>query len=84
MHVKLTNFKFPLPIAYLVSIGAEVLGKIRKDPSILNRQKFEELKQDGWVADTQKSKQKLDFTPQYSLREALQETIDWYKVNNWL
>jgi len=84
MHIKLTNLKFPLPLAYLVSCGAEVLGKIRRDPSILNRQKFEELRQDGWVADTQRAKEKLDFTPQYSLRDALHETIDWYMKNNWL
>lgn len=84
MKIRLINLKFPLPLAYLVSFGAELMGKIRKDPSILNRQKFEELKQDGWVADTQKAKEKLEFTPQYSLKEALQETIDWYKANKWL
>ena len=84
LQVKLFSLKFPLPLAYLVSIGAEVIGKIRKDPSILNRQKFEELKQDGWVADTQKAQEILGFTPQYSLPEALHETIDWYKTNQWL
>jgi nucleoside-diphosphate-sugar epimerase len=84
LQIKLINFKFPIPLAYLVSIGAEVVGKLRKDPSILNRQKLEELKQDGWVADTQKAREKLGFTPQYSLRDALEETIDWYKTNNWL
>ena len=84
MNIKLFNLKFPLPLAYLISFGAELLGKIRRDPSILNRQKFEELKQDGWVADTQKAKEKLDFAPQYTLQEALHETIDWYKKNNWL
>jgi nucleoside-diphosphate-sugar epimerase len=84
MHIKLINFKFPLPIAYLVSCGAEVMGKIRRDPSILNRQKFEELRQDGWIADTQKANEKLDFTPQYSLNKAIHETIDWYIKNKWL
>ncbi len=84
LQIKLFNFKFPLPLAYLVSLGAEVMGKIRKDPSILNRQKFKELKQDGWVADTRKAKEKLGFSPQYPLREALYETIDWYKTNHWL
>jgi nucleoside-diphosphate-sugar epimerase len=84
LQVKLINLKFPLPIAYLVSIGAEMLGKMRKDPSILNRQKFEELKQDGWVADTKKAKEKLEFAPQFSLRDAMKETIDWYKEKNWL
>jgi dihydroflavonol-4-reductase len=84
MQIKLINLKFPLPLAYLVSIGAEMLGKIRRDPSILNRQKFEELKQDAWVADTQKAKEILGFATQYPLREALQETIEWYKTNNWL
>ena len=84
MGIKLFNLKFPLPLAYLVSCGAEMLGKIRKNPSILNRQKFEELRQDSWMVDTQKAKEKLDFNPQYSLQEALHETIDWYIKNSWL
>jgi dihydroflavonol-4-reductase len=84
MQIKLINLKLPLPLAYLVSYGAEVLGKMRKDPSILNRQKFEELRQDGWVVDTQQAKEKLGFSPQYSLKKAIHETIDWYTTNNWL
>jgi nucleoside-diphosphate-sugar epimerase len=84
MHVKLMNLKFPLPLAYLVACGAELWGKISRDPSILNRQKFEELRQDGWVADTQKAKEKLNFSPRYSLKEALDETIEWYVTNGWL
>jgi nucleoside-diphosphate-sugar epimerase len=84
MGIKLFKLKFPLPIAYIVSCGAETLGKIRKDPSILNRQKFEELRQEGWVVETQKAREKLNFSPQYTLREAIHETIDWYTQNNWL
>jgi nucleoside-diphosphate-sugar epimerase len=84
MGIKLFNLKFPLPLAYVISCGAEMVGKIRKNPSILNRQKFEELRQDGWMVDTQKAKEKLDFNPQYSLQEALHETIDWYIKNSWL
>jgi len=84
MNVKLINLKFPLPLAYLVACGAEVLGKMRGDPSILNRQKFEELKQDGWVADIQKAEEILGFKPRYSLQKALHETIEWYVTNGWL
>jgi dihydroflavonol-4-reductase len=84
MGIKLFKLKFPLPIAYIVSCGAEIVGIIRKDPSILNRQKFEELKQEGWVAETQKAREKLNFIPQYTLSEAIHETIDWYSQNNWL
>jgi nucleoside-diphosphate-sugar epimerase len=36
------------------------------------------------VADTQKAKEKLDFIPKYSLREAIHETIGWYREENWL
>jgi nucleoside-diphosphate-sugar epimerase len=36
------------------------------------------------MVDTQKAKEKLDFNPQYSLQEALHETIDWYIKNSWL
>jgi len=74
----------PLPIVYLAALGSGAAAKLARRPSIVNRQKFNELKQEGWVADVRKAKERLFFRTRYSLEDGLQETLLWYKSNGWL
>jgi len=80
----LRKIKIPLPFIYTVSLFSELAGKISRNPSILNRHKFREMKQQGWIVDTKKATEKLSFQPQYSLQEAVRETVDWYIEQGWL
>ncbi len=84
MGKKLKKVKIPIPIGYLVALIADIAGRINKKPSILNLGKFKQMSQRGWIADMRKAKEKLSFQPQYSLQEAVQETINWYLKHNWL
>ena len=81
---KLRKVKIPIPVGYLVALVASVASKISKKPGILNLHKFKQMKQRGWVADMRKATEELSFQPQYSLQEAIQETINWYLKHNWL
>ncbi len=81
---KLKKVKIPIPIGYLVALIADIAGRINKKPSILNLGKFKQMKQRGWIADMKKAREKLSFQPQYSLQDAIQETINWYLKHNWL
>jgi len=80
----LKKVSVPLSILYIASLLSDILSKISKKPSVINRYKFKDMKQERWTASTEKAKQKLSFSPQYSLQEALQETINWYYSHNWL
>ena len=84
MGKTLKKVKIPLPIIYLAAFISEMGSKISKTPSIFDRHKFKEMKQEGWVADIGKTTEELSFHPQYSMQEAVQETIDWYLEYNWL
>ena len=81
---KLVTLQIPLPLVYFLALISEAMGKIRKKPSIINRDKFKDMIQDAWVADTSKAQQKLSFNPDYSLKQALEETIGWYIKEGWL
>ena len=74
----------PIPVGYLIALIGEIGGRISKKPSGLNLEKFKRLSQRSWIADMEKAREKLSFKPQYSLREAVQETINWYLEHNWL
>jgi nucleoside-diphosphate-sugar epimerase len=84
MGKKLKKVIIPIPVGYLIALTGEIGGRISKKPSFINLEKFKRLNQRSWIADMEKTRDKLSFKPQYSLREAVQETISWYLEHNWL
>lgn len=81
---KLKKFKISISFAYPFIQISDLVNKFTRNPSIINKYKLIEMKQKGWVADTQKAQKKLSFSPQYSLYQGIKETIHWYQKNNWL
>ncbi len=84
LGIELKKVKIPFLFLYLAALCSEIKSKIMKSPSIFDRNKFQDMKQKGWIADTRKATEKLSFQPRYTLQEAVKETIDWYIENNWL
>lgn len=84
LDVNLKTIKLPFCTLYPGYIMAEFLGKISNNPSILSREKYFEMKQPAWIVNTDAAREKLGFTTQLSFQEAVQETIDWYKIAGWL
>jgi nucleoside-diphosphate-sugar epimerase len=84
MEIKLKKVRFPVPLAYTAAIISEIIGKITNNPGVFNRQRFQELKQSAWVADSTKAREILGFSPQYSLQKGVEETINWYLEHGWL
>jgi len=81
---KLLRLRIPLPIVYVLAQASNIVSQITKRPLTVNRQKFNDIKQSGWMADIRKAERLLSFTPQYSLDEAVKETVDWYVEQDWL
>ena len=84
MNVKLKKVKFPVPLAYTAAVISEIIGKIKNSPGVFNRQRFQELKQEVWLADSTKAREILGFAPRYSLQKGVEETINWYLEQGWL
>ncbi len=84
MGKTLKKMKISLPIAYLAAFISDIGSRINKKPSIINLDKFKQMRQRGWIATIDKATEKLSFQPQYSLQVAVQETIDWYLKHSWL
>lgn len=84
MGKKSRTLKIPLPMVYTVAFFSESISRMTRKPSIINRQKIKEMRQEGWVADTKITRGKLNFRPDYTLDEAVIETLEWYKKRGWL
>lgn len=74
----------PLWFLYVISVVAEVWGKMVHRPSTLNRDKYRIMAQRDWTCDITPLIQTIGYTPQWQLEQGVKETIQWYKDNNWL
>jgi nucleoside-diphosphate-sugar epimerase len=74
----------PMSIMRLAALTGEIVGKLTKKTQLLRSEKFEEMKQVGWVCSTEKAKRELGWQPKISLREAILKTAHWYKEHGWI
>jgi len=84
LNKKLITVRIPLPLVYLAAAGSDLISLFTKKRSIINRQKYLEFKQEGWLSDTVKAEKQLLFKAAFPLREGLKETLQWYKAQGWL
>jgi dihydroflavonol-4-reductase len=75
---------FSGPLLRAIALGGDLSGRLTGRLSIINRQKFAEYAQSGWIADVTKAKKILGFETRVGLDEGLRETIDWYRRSGWL
>lgn len=52
--------------------------------SIINSDKLKELVQPCWVCNTQKAEQLLGFKTKIKLKEGMECTAKWYRINQWI
>ncbi len=52
--------------------------------SIINSDKLKELVQPCWVCNTQKAEQLLGFKTKIKLKEGMECTAKWYRMNQWI
>ncbi len=79
---------FVLPVIMrLIQIACQIgglLGKLTNRPAILNPDKWQEIKQDGWLCNCSAIQKDLHFTPQWNLSRGFKETLRWYYDNGWV
>ncbi|MCX6308596.1 MAG: NAD(P)-dependent oxidoreductase, partial [Bacteroidia bacterium] len=81
---RVLSIRVPLIIVQVLSTVSEALSRLTGKPSLLNRDKYNVMKQRNWTCDASELKQDLNFKPEYNLRQGLEEALDWYKKNGWL
>jgi nucleoside-diphosphate-sugar epimerase len=84
MKKNLKSLNFPLFAYYFIALLNNMKMKICKKSSIINLEKYKELKQQAWTVDTEKLRKILSFVPQYTMEKAIGETINWYLKHKWL
>ncbi|OGD19571.1 MAG: hypothetical protein A2W03_01215 [Candidatus Aminicenantes bacterium RBG_16_63_16] len=79
MKIRARKVTIPLRCLYTVAVLLEARGRLTGDISLFSRDKYRELVQPGWVADTSKARDVLSFETRYSLEAGMAETVAWYR-----
>lgn len=74
----------PAPILWVVCLWQEIRARVTREPSLLNLQKFVELRAPGWVCKPSKLSRDIGFTCKTPLEEGIAQTLDWYIGQGWL
>lgn len=76
----------PLPVAVLwpLCLAQEIASRVTGKPSLLNLQKFAELRAPGWVCDASLLQQDLGYRCGTTLRQGIAATLEWYRREKWL
>lgn len=76
----------PLPAIALwpVCLGQELFSRLTGRATLLNLQKFAELRAPGWVCDPTRLQQDTGYSCRASIKLGIAETLKWYRQNDWL
>jgi dihydroflavonol-4-reductase len=81
---KLMTIRCPLFLLRIAALVWEGAASLMNKPSTFNRDKLKAIMQTSWFAETKKAEQLLSFSPRFSLKEGLKETLTWYIDHGWL
>jgi nucleoside-diphosphate-sugar epimerase len=82
--IRTRRFHLPTSLMKLVA-GMLELGYIfSKTTPVLNPEKLRELMAPNWICSIEAAQRDLNFQPQYGLQRGLDETLRWYRANQWL
>ncbi len=81
---KVIKIKLPSLIVLSVAGLSHFLSRISGQASVINLDKYKEMKAAFWLMEGSKARQVLGFHPQYDLESGLRETLEWYIREGWL
>ena len=85
-QMKVWTIPCPLPAAvlWLVCLTQEIFSRATGKASLLNLQKFAELRAPGWVCDPSRLEQEVGFKCSTLLGVGIAETLAWYRQEHWV
>jgi nucleoside-diphosphate-sugar epimerase len=78
------SLRLPIGLVQILATTMEGISKVTGKYPALNRDKLNELKSLNWECDISPLKEDINFEPEYTLEQAVEETVQWYKENKWI
>ncbi len=74
----------PLWVLRIITFCGEYAARLTGKISVLNRDKYNILRQRNWRCDIQPAIRELGYQPTVKLEEGVKRTIKWYKEHDWI
>ena len=84
MKVSTVPCPVPSPLLWLVCLSQEIFGRATRRATLLNLQKYAELRAPGWVCDPSLWERETGDRCSTSLENGIAQTLDWYQRERWL
>ena len=84
LNKKPLTIKVPLFLVSVIATLTDATSKLSGKPNILSRDKLPEIKSRNMDCDIADLVRDFNYTPRYTLEQAIRETTQWYRDNNWL
>jgi dihydroflavonol-4-reductase len=84
MDKRIVQIYLPKILVYSMAGVSQFLAFWSSKPAVLNIEKARDLLQTHWVCDTQKIHDQIGFQTSTPLDKAINTTLQWYKVRDWL
>lgn len=78
------RIKAPIWLLRIITFFGDIAGCISRNPTALNNDKFQILKQRNWRCDITPAIEELGYKPAYDLQRGVEEMFKWYKDNQWI
>ncbi len=85
-HLNKKSLKIKLRVNFVGFLASflEKIGRLVGKYPALNKEKLNELECLSWNCDIRSLVKEFNFDPHYNLDRGIEETVQWYKNNNWL
>jgi len=85
-QMKAWTLPIALPIAALWPLCClqEAVSRLTRQPAVLSRQKYAELRAPGWVCDPGRLEREAGFVCATTLTHGISTTLAWYRQQGWL
>lgn len=84
MDLRVRPVRISRAVADLAAGLGELWGAVVRSPAVLSRAKVSEIWHSHWVCSSERASRDWGFDPQHSLERGLEETLTWYRLNQWL
>ena len=77
-------FPIPAPVLWTVCLIQQMVSRLTGKPSLLNLEKYAELRAPGWVCDSAKLQRHIGYQCKTQLNQGIAQTLGWYTGERWL
>lgn len=84
LQKKIRKIVVPIFAVFKLALISHLYARFTHRTTLFNLDKYREIKQKYWLCDSTKARRIFGFQIKFELRQAIQETLQWYEENGWL